>query len=405
MAEIVLDKLTKRFPNGFHAVKDLSLEIADGEFLVLVGPSGCGKTTALRMIAGLETITSGHLSVDGKGVNHVPEKDRDMAMVFQSYALYPHMTVAQNIGFSLKLSGVPKAEVKRRVQETARLLALDELLDRRPRALSGGQRQRVAMGRAIIRQPKAFLMDEPLSNLDAKLRVQMRGEIAELQKRLAVTTVYVTHDQVEAMTMGDRVAVLNAGELQQVADPTHLYDDPVNLFVAGFIGSPPMNLVEAPIVRLGGGDGGDASGAAAVAMGDVKIELPSEMVATRGLGESIGRTLIVGIRPEDVTPAGGDDPRDRVRFPATVDRVEALGAQLLAYFTVDAPPPRAEAIAAVAGGEQLEEVPLVGHHGATWCATFEPRSFLRPGDKVEVAVDPPRLHFFDPETENAIRAS
>src|SRR5215216_7558972 len=247
MAEIVLEKLTKRYPNGFEAVKDLSLEIAESELLVLVGPSGCGKTTALRMIAGLEDITEGDLYIGGRRVNDVLERDRDIAMVFQSYALYPHMTVAQNIGFSLRLARRPRKEVRQRVRETAELLGLEELLDRRPKQLSGGQRQRVAMGRAIIRQPQAFLMDEPLSNLDAQLRVHMRGEIEALQKRLGVTTVYVTHDQVEAMTMGDRIAILRDGVLQQVGEPDEVYDRPANLFVAGFIGSPPMNLAHATI--------------------------------------------------------------------------------------------------------------------------------------------------------------
>src|SRR6476619_181571 len=255
MAEIKLDKLSKRYPNGFEAVKELSLEIGEAELLVLVGPSGCGKTTALRMIAGLEDITSGDLYIGGRRVNDVLERDRDIAMVFQSYALYPHMTVAQNIAFSLKLARVPKGEIKERVADAARLLGLEALLDRRPKQLSGGQRQRVAMGRAVIRQPQVFLMDEPLSNLDAQLRVHMRGEIEALQKRLGVTTVYVTHDQVEAMTMGDRVAVLRDGVLQQVDTPTNIYDRPANLFVAGFIGAPQMNLVQAPVddgaVRLG----------------------------------------------------------------------------------------------------------------------------------------------------------
>src|SRR6266498_2815206 len=253
MADIVLKDLTKRYPNGFEAVKHLSVEIAEAELLVLVGPSGCGKTTALRMIAGLEQITSGDLYIGGRRVNDVLERDRDIAMVFQSYALYPHMTVAQNIAFSLKLAKVPKRELKERVANAARLLGLEALLDRRPKQLSGGQRQRVAMGRAIVRQPQAFLMDEPLSNLDAKLRVQMRAEIAGLQRELGVTTIYVTHDQVEAMTMGDRVAVMRKGELQQVAPPQELYDRPVNLFVAGFIGSPAMNLLGAKLERRDGG--------------------------------------------------------------------------------------------------------------------------------------------------------
>ncbi len=266
MAEIVLKELTKRYPNGFEAVKQLTVDIAEAELLVLVGPSGCGKTTALRMIAGLEHITSGDLFIGGRRVNDVLERDRDIAMVFQSYALYPHMTVAQNIAFSLKLARVPKSEIKERVGNASRLLGLEGLLDRRPKQLSGGQRQRVAMGRAIVRQPQAFLMDEPLSNLDAQLRVHMRGEIQSLQKRLGVTTVYVTHDQVEAMTMGDRVAVLRDGLLQQVDTPSNVYDKPANLFVGGFIGSPPMNLAEATIERANGG--------LVVPLGETKIPLP-----------------------------------------------------------------------------------------------------------------------------------
>ncbi len=292
MAEIVLDHLNKRFPNGFEAVKDLSFEIAEAELLVLVGPSGCGKTTALRMVAGLEDISSGDLFIGGRRVNDVPEKDRDIAMVFQNYALYPHMTVAQNIAFSLKLAKRPKAEIKKRVEETARLLSLEALLDRRPKQLSGGQRQRVAMGRAIIREPKAFLMDEPLSNLDAQLRVHMRGEIEALQKRLGVTTVYVTHDQVEAMTMGDRVAVLRSGELQQIDTPTNVYDRPVNLFVAGFMGSPPMNLARATIEA--------DSGRFAVRLGSLAIPVPDEVARERKLEEWAGREVIAGIRPEDL---------------------------------------------------------------------------------------------------------
>jgi multiple sugar transport system ATP-binding protein len=379
MAEIVTKELTKRYPNGFEAVKQLSLEIGEGELLVLVGPSGCGKTTALRMIAGLEEISSGELYIGGRRMNDVPEKDRDIAMVFQSYALYPHMTVAQNIAFSLRLSHVPKQEIKRRVQETARLLAIENLLDRRPKQLSGGQRQRVAMGRAIIRQPQAFLMDEPLSNLDAKLRVTMRGEIESLQKRLAVTTVYVTHDQVEAMTMGDRVAVLLDGVLQQVATPTEVYDRPANLFVAGFIGSPPMNLAQATVQ-----DG-------SVKLGDTAIPVPA------GVSLNSGQKVIVGVRPEDVQGSGRNG---RVSLRATIERVEALGASLLGYFRVDAEPPTGTA-AVVA--EELEDAPLTGVGGTLFCATFEPRAAVRTGDSVEVTVDPERLHFFDPETEESLR--
>ena len=381
MAEIVTRDLTKRYPNGFEAVKALSLEIAEGELLVLVGPSGCGKTTALRMIAGLEQISAGDLYIGGKRMNDVLEKDRDIAMVFQSYALYPHMTVGQNIGFSLRLSGVPRKEIKERVKETARLLAIENLLDRRPKQLSGGQRQRVAMGRAIIREPQAFLMDEPLSNLDAKLRVTMRGEIESLQKRLGVTTVYVTHDQVEAMTMGDRVAVLLDGVLQQVDAPTQVYDRPANLFVAGFIGSPPMNLVQAPVE-----DG-------TVKIGDVKVSVPRDVVTDR-------ESVVLGIRPEDLN---GNVTNGRTRLRGKIQRVEALGATLLGYFSVDAESPRARGVVAAVGDEELEDAPLTGGGGTVFCATFEPRSAVRIGDDVEVGFDVERLHLFDPETEANLR--
>ena len=394
MADIVLDKLGKRYPNGFEAVKELSLEIAEAELLVLVGPSGCGKTTALRMIAGLEDISSGDLYIGGKRVNDVLERDRDIAMVFQNYALYPHMTVAQNIAFSLKLAKRPKQEIRQRVHETAELLGLEELLDRRPKQLSGGQRQRVAMGRAIIRKPQVFLMDEPLSNLDAQLRVHMRGEIEALQKRLGVTTVYVTHDQIEAMTMGDRVAVLRSGELQQIDTPTHVYDHPANLFVAGFIGSPPMNLARGTIDR--------SNGEAVVYVGSAMIPIPAELARERSLDAWVGREVIVGIRPEDLEgpPEDGGD-RDGIKLDATIDRVEALGANLLGFFTVDAAPATSEAIAEATGGG-LEEVALITREGTPFCATFEARSAIRVGDRVEVTVDVRRLHFFDPETESAI---
>ena len=327
-------------------------------------------------------------------VNDMLERDRDIAMVFQNYALYPHMTVAQNIAFSLKLQRRPKAEIKRRVQETSPLLGLEELLDRRPKQLSGGQRQRVAMGRAIIRQPQVFLMDEPLSNLDAQLRVHMRGEIEALQKRLGVTTVYVTHDQIEAMTMGDRVAVLRAGELQQVDTPTNVYDRPANLFVAGFIGSPPMNLARATIEA---GEGGLVA-----RLGSSTIPIPDEVSRDRGLDVWLGRDVILGIRPEDLV--GPVESRDEgVILEAKIDRVEALGSDLLCFFTVDAPPATSEAIAEATGGG-LEEVALITREGTPFCATFEPRSGIQMGHAVDVAVDVRRLHFFDPETEDAIGA-
>jgi multiple sugar transport system ATP-binding protein len=347
------------------------------------------------MVAGLEDISSGDLFIGGRRVNDVPEKDRDIAMVFQNYALYPHMTVAQNIAFSLKLSKRPKAEIRKRVEETAHLLSLEALLDRKPKQLSGGQRQRVAMGRAIIREPKAFLMDEPLSNLDAQLRVHMRGEIEALQKRLGVTTVYVTHDQIEAMTMGDRVAVLRSGELQQIDTPTNVYDRPVNLFVAGFMGSPPMNLAQATIE----GDGGEP----AVRLGSLTIPIPAELARERRLDAWAGREVIVGIRPEDLEGPREDGTRaGAVTIQATIDRVEALGSNLLGFFNVDAPAPTTKGVVEATGGG-LEEVALITREGTPFCATFEPRTAIRLGDRVEVNVDTRRLHFFDPETEAAIR--
>jgi multiple sugar transport system ATP-binding protein len=347
------------------------------------------------MIAGLEHITSGDLYIGGRRVNDVLERDRDIAMVFQNYALYPHMSVAQNIAFSLKLAKVPKAEIRRRVEETARLIGLEGLLERRPKQLSGGQRQRVAMGRAIIRQPVAFLMDEPLSNLDAQLRVHMRGEIESLQKRLGTTTVYVTHDQIEAMTMGDRIAVLRDGLLQQVDAPTTVYDRPENLFVAGFIGSPPMNIAQGSLET---GDGG-----AAIRLGALSIPVPADFVQRRGLDSWIGRELLVGIRPEDLVGANEASANGRVSMPAEIERVEALGAHLLTFFTVDAPPPKAEGAAAAIGAADIEEVALIKREGTLFCATFEPRSAVRIGDRVEVTLDVERLHFFDPESEAAIR--
>ena len=330
MAPITLEKVTKVYPNGFKAVDELDLDVADGEFMVLVGPSGCGKTTALRMVAGLEDVTQGTLSISGRVVNDVSPKDRDIAMVFQNYALYPHMTVAENIGFALKLRKVPKSEIKRKVRETAELLGLTEWIDRKPGQLSGGQRQRVAMGRAIVREPSVFLMDEPLSNLDAKLRVQMRAEVSRIQRRVGVATLYVTHDQVEAMTMGDRVAVLSAGVLQQCDSPQALYDNPTNLFVAGFMGSPAMNLFEATV----------GAEAGFVLIGSQKIPLPETVLSARpGLRGYANRSVVVGIRPEDLPILRTDEvsaEETSAVFEGNVELVEALGSEQLVHFTSDA---------------------------------------------------------------------
>ncbi|HEX9123781.1 MAG TPA: sn-glycerol-3-phosphate ABC transporter ATP-binding protein UgpC, partial [Actinomycetota bacterium] len=331
MAEIVLDDVSKVYPGGTTAVSDLSLDIADGEFIVLVGPSGCGKTTALRMVAGLESITQGTVRIGERVVNTVPPKERDIAMVFQNYALYPHMSVYDNMAFGLKLRKLPKQEIDRRVREAAAILGLEEFLPRKPKALSGGQRQRVAMGRAIVREPKAFLMDEPLSNLDAKLRVQMRSEISRIQHDLGVTTIYVTHDQTEAMTMGDRVAVIRKGILQQVETPQFLYDHPQNLFVAGFIGSPAMNLVEASLSA--------SNGSAVVEFGGFSLGVAPEVFSARpDLKRYEGKRVILGLRPEDMEDASlvSDAPADR-RIRSVVTLREALGADVLAHFKVQAP--------------------------------------------------------------------
>src|SRR5262245_9743597 len=327
MATVTLDNVNKVYDNGFQAIYDLSLDIAESEFLVLVGPSGCGKSTALRMVAGLESITSGELRIGDRVVNDVEPKDRDIAMVFQNYALYPHMTVFDNIGFALKLARVPKPEIDSRVRKAAAILELEPYLDRKPGQLSGGQRQRVAMGRAIVRQPAAFLMDEPLSNLDAKLRVQMRAEIARLQRDLGVTTIYVTHDQVEAMTMGDRVAVLKDGYLQQVDTPQNLYDEPTNVFVAAFIGSPSMNLYEGQLTL---------NGEKTVQIGNQQIALaPESLEKHPALQNYAGKNIVVGIRPEDFEDAAvATGPADR-RLKATVRLVEALGSELMVHFELD----------------------------------------------------------------------
>ncbi|MGY6499590.1 MAG: ABC transporter ATP-binding protein [Acidimicrobiales bacterium] len=389
MAEVVLQNIEKVYPNGFHAVHDLSLEIADGEFLVLVGPSGCGKSTALRMVAGLEEISGGELRIGNNLVNHVPPKDRDIAMVFQNYALYPHMTVFDNIGFALKLKKTPKDEIERRVREAAKILELEDNLDRKPGQLSGGQRQRVAMGRAIVRQPAAFLMDEPLSNLDAKLRVQMRAEIARIQRNLGVTTLYVTHDQVEAMTMGDRVAVLKAGILQQVDSPQRLYDHPDNLFVAAFIGSPSMNLFESSIEE--GGPSG-----LQIAFGSQLLALaPAVLDARPALRSYAGRRLVTGVRPEDIDDAAleTEHPTDQ-RLQAEVELVEALGSEIMVHFSIDA------TAAETGDPDAIEEV---GSGDRTMCvARFDPHSRVRMGETATMAVHTDRMHFFDPDTGAAI---
>ena len=393
MAEVAFEGVSKIYADGTRAVNEMTLGIEDGEFMVLVGPSGCGKTTALRMVAGLEEISEGTLRIGERVVNHVAPRDRDIAMVFQSYALYPHLTVYDNIAFGLKMQKLPKDEIKRRVKDAADVLGLEPFLDRKPRALSGGQRQRVAMGRAIVREPQAFLMDEPLSNLDAKLRVQMRAEIARLQNDLGVTTVYVTHDQVEAMTMGDRVAVMRKGEIQQVDGPQDLYDRPVNLFVGGFIGSPAMNMIEATLERANGGLEA-TTGSQRIALGDETLN------ARPGLRAFEGKKVVLGIRPEDLEDAAlePDTPQDQ-RMRGKIVLREALGAEIMAHFVVDARLAMTEDVKELARdvgderlaeGEGADEATLVGRFGA--------RSRVREGDEAEVAVDTRALHFFDPES-------
>jgi multiple sugar transport system ATP-binding protein len=389
MAEITLDGVTKVFADGQEAVKEMNLEIGDGEFMILVGPSGCGKSTALRMIAGLEDITRGEVTIGGEQVNDLPPKDRDIAMVFQNYALYPHMTVRENMGFALKLAGVDKDEINRQVEEAAETLDLTQHLDRRPANLSGGQRQRVAMGRAIVRDPKAFLMDEPLSNLDAKLRVQMRTEVAKLQSRLETTTVYVTHDQVEAMTLGERVAVMRAGVLQQVGPPAELYDDPKNLFVAGFIGSPAMNFMPAEI------DGGK------VRLPIGEAELPEE---ARGRGDG---KVVAGLRPEsfeDAAMIDDDLKRGRgVTIEAEIDLVESLGSDLYAYFHVESEGVESDQLADLA-----EE--SIGETGAASLregeeqivARLDPASKVKRRERAQLWADTSKLHLFDPESGESL---
>ncbi len=400
MAAIVLEDVWKVFADGTEAVRALDLEIADKEFIVLVGPSGCGKTTALRMVAGLERISRGSIRIGDRVVTDLPPKERDIAMVFQNYALYPHMSVFDNMAFGLQLAKMPKAEIRQRVGEAAAILGLDDLLDRKPKALSGGQRQRVAMGRAIVRHPHAFLMDEPLSNLDAKLRVQMRSEIARIQHDLGVTTLYVTHDQTEAMTMGDRVAVIRKGILQQVDHPQALYEHPVNVFVAGFIGSPAMNLVDATLTCDGD--------ALVVEFGDVRLAVPDDVRdLRRDLDKHVGKTVVLGIRPEDMEQAEfqPDAPAEQ-RIRSTVDLREALGSDVLVHFTVNAPPAITDDVKELAedvGQVALENVELAVAGGqSTFVARINPRTKLRKGDAMELVVDTHRLHFFDPDDGSGI---
>ncbi len=395
MATVTLEKVTKVYPNGNSAVSELDLEVAEGELMVLVGPSGSGKTTALRMVAGLEEISSGTLRLNGEVVNELTPRARNVAMVFQNYALYPHMTVAENIGLSLRLRKVGKPEIRAKVAQAAQILGLSEYLDRRPGQLSGGQRQRVAMGRAIVREPAVFLMDEPLSNLDAKLRVQMRAEIARIQRRVGVATLYVTHDQTEAMTLGDRVAVLHMGRLQQCGPPQALYEHPDNLFVAAFIGSPAMNLYEA--VLLAGGR--------EVRLGPQVLALPDSVLAARpGLQAFRDRKVILGIRPESLAEAPGGTPGDRSVLNADADLVEALGNEILLHFTIEAQRPHSKD-AALAMQVEDEISLLAGGTGAVRApgvARIPPRAGVRAGSPVSLRVDTGSLHFFDPDTERAI---
>jgi multiple sugar transport system ATP-binding protein len=398
MAEVVLDHIEKVYENGFRAVHELSLEIHDSEFLVLVGPSGCGKTTALRMVAGLEEISDGTITIGGRVVNDLTPKERDIAMVFQNYALYPHLTVAENIAFGLRLRKEPKKTINEKVEWAGKLLGLTQYLNRRPKELSGGQRQRVAMGRAIVREPQVFLMDEPLSNLDAKLRVQMRAEIAKIQRQVGVTTVYVTHDQIEAMTMGDRVAVMRKGELQQLGAPQALYDNPENLFVASFIGSPAMNLVEGEIVK--------ANGDLGVRLGDQELPISGDVAAKRpGLADYEGRTVAVGIRPEHMEDAAIEsDGKPRLRGHVTV--TEALGSEVLAHVEVQAKPVSSDEVIEVVEGDQavIEDLQTAAaERRTTIVARFDASTRAKPGVDVEIAVEAGKLQFFDLDTGSSIR--
>jgi multiple sugar transport system ATP-binding protein len=384
MAPVSLEKINKVYENGFHAVHDLSLDIADGEFMVLVGPSGCGKTTALRMVAGLEDITSGVLRIGGKEANDETPKQRDIAMVFQNYALYPHMTVADNIGFALKVAKLSKSEIKAKVDGAAEILGLTDWLDRKPGQLSGGQRQRVAMGRAIVREPSVFLMDEPLSNLDAKLRVQMRAEVQRIQRRIGVSTIYVTHDQVEAMTMGDRVTVLRDGRLQQVGTPQYLYDNPDNIFVAAFIGSPAMNLYDATL----------GAGARSVKIGSQEVDLPDSVLLARpALRGYEGKRLVVGLRPEHL-PAESPDSTGP-KLVGEVELVEALGSEQVVHFTIDA-----NRVLAEGAVDKDEAAAVKSGEGVARVGAKVP---VKPGDKLTFAVSIEDMNFFDEATGAAIR--
>ncbi|HEX2161823.1 MAG TPA: sn-glycerol-3-phosphate ABC transporter ATP-binding protein UgpC [Thermoleophilaceae bacterium] len=395
MAKIVFDGITKRYPDGYEAVKDMSLEVEDGEFMILVGPSGCGKSTALRMVAGLEDISEGQLFIGDDVVNQKAPRDRDIAMVFQNYALYPHMTVRDNMGFALKLHGVDKAEIDKRVEEAAKILDLAEHLDRKPANLSGGQRQRVAMGRAIVRDPSAYLMDEPLSNLDAKLRVQMRTEVSRIQNRTDTTTIYVTHDQTEAMTLGDRVAVMRAGKLQQVDTPMELYNRPKNLFVAGFIGSPAMNFMPATIE-------GDT-----VKLPMVDVRLPEDLRRRIGQGDAAGRELIAGIRPENFEDAAllGDDARGRgATFRAKIDMIEAMGSELYAHFRVTSDQRiESEELRELAEDSGVGEVPGAGEEGEI-VARLSAESQVSRGEEAELFIDASHIQLFDPQDGSSLTA-
>lgn len=395
MAEVVLEEVNKVYGKDVVAINDMNLEIHDGEFIVLVGPSGCGKSTALRMIAGLEDITSGSIYIGDVVVNDLPPRDRDIAMVFQNYALYPHMNVKDNMGFALKLRRLPKEEIERRVQDAAQILGIEKFLDRKPKALSGGQRQRVALGRAIVREPKAFLMDEPLSNLDAKLRVQMRTEIGKLHNRLGTTTVYVTHDQTEAMTMADRIVVLKDGIVQQVASPQEMYDTPVNVFVAGFIGSPAMNFLQA---RLEKGE----EGLAAV-FGKTRISIPKEVLdRTKDIDSYVGKPVVLGIRPEHIEDAQvAEMAKDLNTIEIEPQVIESMGSEKYVYFEV----PR-ELAAQTQSIAEMAESSGIGDTksdlGELMVARVSAESQARRGEKLKLVIDSGKVHLFDPETEEAI---